>query len=119
MQLSWKAKFAKRYKEILPRLKICPNLSKEDEELDERLKTSITQNLQSLETVFKRYFPELKEKEAAFVRNQFSTALDVNDILDELQDQFNDFKNDSSERDVFQEMAFSQFWCAMRESYPQ
>ena len=71
------------------------NLSKsikEDEELDERLKTSITQHLQSLETVFKRYFSELKEKEAAFVRNQFSTTLDISDILDELQDQFYDLK---------------------------
>ena len=58
----------------------------EDEELDECLKTSITQHFQSLETVFKRYFSSLKEKEAAFVRNQFSTALDVNDILDKLQD---------------------------------
>ena len=40
---------------------------KEDEGLDERLKTSITQHLQSLETELKRYFPELKEKEAALV----------------------------------------------------
>ena len=98
------------------------NLSKpikEDSELDERFKTAITQHLQSLETVFKRYFFELKENETAFVRNQFSTALDVNDILDELQNQFYDLKNDSSARDVFQEMALSQFWCAMRESYPQ
>ena len=92
---------------------------KEDEELDEHLKTSITQHLQSLETEFKRYFPELKEKEAALVRNPFSTALDVSDIPDELQDQFYDLQNDLSARDVFQEMALSQFWCAMRESYPQ
>ena len=42
---------------------------KEDEELNERLKTSIAQHLQSLETVFKRYFSELKEQEAAFERN--------------------------------------------------
>ena len=68
------------------------------------MKTSITQHLQSLETGFKKYFPELKEKEAAFVRSQFSTALDVSDILNELQDQFYDLKNDSFVRDVFQEM---------------
>ena len=61
----------------------------------------------------------------AFVRNQFSTALDVSDILDELQDQFYDLKNDSSTRDISQEMALSflvalsQFWCAVCESYPQ
>ena len=86
------------------------NLSKpikEDEELDEHLKISITQLLQSLETVFKQYFPELKKKEAAFVRNQFSTALDVSVTLDELQDQFYDLKNDLFARDVFLEMALS------------
>ena len=44
-------------------------LIKEDKELDERLKTSITQHLQSLETVFKRYFPELKQMKVVFVLN--------------------------------------------------
>ena len=79
--------------------------NKEDEELDERLKASITLHLQSLKTVFKQYFLEFKEKETTFARNHFSTALDVSDILDELQHQFYDLKNDSSARDVFQEMA--------------
>ena len=59
---------------------------KEDEELDEHLNTSITQHLQPLETVLQRYFPELKAQEAAFVRNRFSTALNVRGIPDELQD---------------------------------
>ena len=54
-----------------------------NDELDERLKTSITQHLQSLETMFKRYFPKLKKQEAAFVRNPFSTALNVSDIPDQ------------------------------------
>ena len=40
---------------------------KEDEELDKRLNTLTTQHLQLLKTVLKRYFPELKEQEAAFV----------------------------------------------------
>ena len=80
---------------------------KEDEELDEPLKISITQLLQSLETVFKQYFPELKKKEATFVRNQFSTALDVSVTLNEWQDQCYDLKNDSFARDVFLEMALS------------
>ena len=60
--------------EILPFLKIfwcCKN-----EKLDEHLKTLSTEHLQSFEAEFKRYFPELKEQEAAFVRNPFSTALD-------------------------------------------
>ena len=111
-----------RQKVIQGNIAMFENLSnalKEDEQLNERLKTSITQHLESIETEFKRYFPELKEQEVAFVRNPFSTALDVSDIPDELQDQFYDLHNDSSARDVFQEMELSRLWCSMSESYPQ
>ena len=66
------------------------NLSKaiKNEKLDERLKTSITEHLQInlLNQSFKRYFPKPEEQEAAFVRNQFLTA------LDELQEQFCDLQ---------------------------
>ena len=41
-----------------------------------RLKTSITEHLQSFEAEFKRYFPEPKKQEVAFIRNPFSTALE-------------------------------------------
>ena len=57
-----------------------------NEKLDERLKTLITEHLQSFEAEFKRYFPKPEQQEAAFVRNQFSTA------LDELQEQFCDIQ---------------------------
>ena len=77
------------------------------------MKIPITEHLQSFEAEFERYFPEPKEKEAAFIQNPFSTG------LDQLQDQFCDLQNDSSARDAFQEIAISQFWCAMHESYPQ
>ena len=61
---------------------------------------------------FKQYFPELKEKEAAVVRNPFSTAEDVSDILDELQDKFYDLQNDSFARDGFREIGtFSVLVC--------
>ena len=68
---------------------------------NERLNISIAQHLQSLETLFKRYFPELKEQVATFVRNPFSIVSDVSDIPDELQDQFYDHQNLSSARDFF------------------
>ena len=71
---------------------------KEDDELDESLNTSTTQHLQPLKTVLKQYFRELKEQEAAFVRNLFSTALNVSNIPDELQDQFYDHQNHLSAR---------------------
>ena len=63
--------------------------------------------------------PELKEQGAVFVQNPFSTALDVDDIPDELEDQFYNLQNDSSARNAFQEMPLSQFWCAMSKFYPQ
>ena len=56
------------------------------EKLDERLKTSITEHFQSFSAEFKRYFPKPEEQEAAFLRNQLSTA------LDEIQEQFCDLQ---------------------------
>ena len=58
--------------------------------------------------MLKPYFAELKEQEAAFVRNLFLTALNVNDIPNELHEQFYDHQNHSSARDVFQKTALSQ-----------
>ena len=92
---------------------------KEDEELDERFNVSTTQHVQSLKTVFKRCFSELKEQKVAVVRNPFSTAFDVRDIPDALQAQIYDHQNHSSARDIFQKMALSRFLRAMRDSYPQ
>jgi len=45
------------------------------EERDGSLKTSIIDDLQSLEIEFQRYFRELKQEEAALIRNPFSTSL--------------------------------------------
>ena len=51
--------------------------------------------------MYKRYFSELKKQEAAFVQNPFSIALNVREILDELQDQFYNLQNHSFARDFF------------------
>jgi len=53
-------------------------------------KTSTIEHLRSLEIEFLRYFPELKEEEAALVLNLFFISLVIIDIPDELQDQFGD-----------------------------
>ena len=93
---------------------------KADEELQERLNTPIPQHIQSIEIiVFKRYFFELKEQEVAFAQNQFSTASNVSDISNELQEQFYEHQNHSSARDFCQKRVLSLFKCAMRESYRQ
>ena len=53
------------------------------EERDESLRSSIVDPLQSIEIEFQRYFPELKKKEAALLRNPFSASLVITNILDE------------------------------------
>ena len=45
--------------ENIAMLENLPSVIKEDEELDELLKASITQRLQFLKTEFKQYFPKL------------------------------------------------------------
>ena len=83
---------------------------KADEELDERLNTPIPQHIQSIEIIaFKRKFFELKEQEVAFAQNQFSTASNVSDISNELQDQFYEHQNHLSARDFFQKRVLSLF----------
>ena len=56
--------------------------------LDEQLKTSIVKHLQSMESEFQHYFPELKEQEATLGKNSYSNSLQVTDIPYEMQDQF-------------------------------
>ena len=89
-------------------------LLKKTDELAKNLKTSID-HLQSLEIECQWYFSELK-MEDAFSWNQFSTSLAIANILDEVQDQFRDLRNDSSaQHDIIREMLFSLFWWAERE----
>lgn len=82
------------------------------------LKEEIIYHLQFLENELQRYFPELSDQEAAVVRNPFHASLDVADVPDKLQDEFLDLKNDSTARALFQEKTLTEFWCAMRRSYP-
>ena len=72
-----------------------------------------------MKSEFQHCFPELKQQEAVLARNPFSNSLHVNDVPDEIQEQFIELKNDSAARDIYQEKSLSQFWCDMSESYPQ
>ena len=87
--------------------------------IDKQLKALFIKHLQSIEYEFQHYFLELKEEEAILARNPFSTSLNVSDIPYEMQEQFIDFKNDSTACEVYHEKSLSQFWCEMSESYPQ
>ena len=68
--------------------------------LDEQLKTSIVKHLQSMESEFQHYFPELKKQEATLGKNPYSNSLQVTDIPYEMQDQFCKLITDSSARSI-------------------
>jgi len=65
-----------------------------------------------------RYFPKLKKEEAAFIQNPVSISLVIASVLDESQDQFCDFRNNSSARDNFNEMPLFSVLVSLRESFP-
>ena len=64
------------------------------------------------------YFPELSEQEAAVVMDPFHASLNVADLPDEAQHEFTELRKDSTDRDLLQEKTLTQFWSAMRHSYP-
>jgi hypothetical protein len=97
---------------------LCTTAEASEAGIVENLKEEIGDHLQFLETEMQRYFPELSEDEAAVVRNPFHALLDVADVPDEVQDEFLELRNDSTARDLFQEKTLTEFWCAMRRSYP-
>jgi hypothetical protein len=97
---------------------LCTTAEASEAGIVENLKEEIGDHLQFLETEMQRYFPELSEDEAAVVRNPFHVSLDVADVPDEVQDEFLELRNDSTARDLFQEKTLTEFWCAMRRSYP-
>ena len=45
-------------------------------------------------------------------------SLNVADVADEVQDEFTELRNDSTAHDLLQEKTLTEFWCAMRYSYP-
>ena len=55
---------------------------------------------------------------ASFHIHPFHTSLHHDDILDEVQDEFTELRNDSTAHDLLQEKTLTEFWCAMCHSYP-
>jgi hypothetical protein len=91
---------------------LCTTAEVSEAGIVDNLKEEISDHLQFLEIEIQRYFPELSEDEAAVVRNPFHASLDVADV------EFLELRNDSTARDLFQEKTLTEFWCAMRRSYP-
>ncbi|XP_068204577.1 zinc finger BED domain-containing protein 5-like [Palaemon carinicauda] len=74
------------------------------------LKTKIEDHLQGLENEFQRYFPNIGERSFVFylARNPFS--LEVDDIPEDLQEQFLELKFNSVAKDDFTSLGMEKFW---------
>ena len=95
------------------------NLSKFKSGLSSLIKQEITEHLQSLENEFEKYFPDLEEGFDVFPRNPFSVMIDIATILEEVQDELLELRNDLVGREIFMTKSLSQFWSSMLTSCPK
>ena len=91
----------------------------EADSLSAQIKKEISEHLQSLEKEFQRYFPDLDEGFVTFPRNPFSPAMDIATVLEEVQNELLDLRNDSASREMFMEKSLSQFWCTILRLNPK
>ena len=95
------------------------NLSKFESGLSSLIKQEITEHLQSLENEFEKYFPDLEEGSDVYPLNSFSVMIDIATILEEVQDELLELRNDSAGREIFMTNSLPQFWSSMLTSYPK
>ncbi|XP_067940278.1 protein FAM200A-like [Watersipora subatra] len=91
----------------------------EDKPAPGSLVATITEHLFDLKTEFGRYFPELpseKKKMLNITRNPFQRT--VEEIPEELQEEFIELVNNSALKDDFRSMSIDQFWLSARNLSP-
>ena len=86
-------------------------------DVDNEIKDEVADNLGTLQTEFKSYFPELSPDAFTLERNPFRVAIEQVD--DQFQDELIDLRNDSGCRDVFEDVSVTEFWIQVSSSYPQ
>ena len=86
-------------------------------DMDDEIKDEMADHLGTLQTEFKSYFPELSHDAFTLVRIPFCVTIEQVD--DEFQDKLIDLRNDSSCRDVFEDVSVTEFWIQVSSSYPQ
>ena len=92
-------------------------LEERQEGMPDHLKNGILEHLSSLESELERYFPETTDGDLDFARNPFKYL--VEKLADDCQDEFLELINDSTARQEYEEKRLSQFWVAMKDSYPK
>ena len=84
--------------------KLCNVIDELEIGINQLLKGEISQHLATLVEEMQRYFPELYGDEAAVVRNRFFiNSAAIENVPDELQDEFLELRNDSLACGLFSE----------------
>uniref|UniRef100_A0A8D8UL86 Zinc finger BED domain-containing protein 5 n=1 Tax=Cacopsylla melanoneura TaxID=428564 RepID=A0A8D8UL86_9HEMI len=93
----------------------------EDEDLNmpvETIEHLIIEHLKLLQKEVSSYFSDCNTINLAPIRNPFSVAINVAEIAEILQDEFIEMKNNSFSKDKFLQKSLIEFWCSVRETYP-
>jgi len=88
--------------------KLCSVFDEPKSILDQLPKVENSKHLKSLEDV-QRYFPELIRCEAVTVKSLFSSNCSIENVPDELQDQFLELRHDCKARQMFSGKSLMQF----------
>ena len=80
------------------------------------MKSFISEHLENLIDKFRRYFPDVNE-DTLLIRNLF--RCEVKDVQLDMQEEFIELTNSSSDKDIHETQDLVTFWLAMRNNYPQ
>ena len=112
---NWKRKVEMHNYTMFEKLDII--LYERPEGMPDHIKNGILEHLSALESELERYFPETTDEDLDFVRNPFKYP--VEKLADDCQDKFLELINDSTAQQEYEEKLLSQFWVAMKDSYPK
>ena len=97
-----------RYSEVL--------VTVNDETICCRMKSHISEHLENLIDEFKRYFPDVVNEYTLLTLNPF--RCEVKDVQLDMQEEFIELTNSSSDKDIQETHDLVTFWLAMRNNYP-
>ena len=112
---NWKRKVEMHNYTMFEKLNIL--LDERPEGMPDHIKNGILKHLSALESELERYFPETTDEDLDFVRNPFKYP--VEKLADDCHDEFLKLINDSIARQEYEVKLLSQFWVAMKDSYPK
>ena len=74
-------------------------------------------NIANLIDEFRRYFPDVVNEDTLLIRNPF--RCEVKDVQLDMQEEFIELTNSSSDKDIHETEDLVTFWLVMRNNYPQ